>query len=82
VTGKTMDLGLRQRTCLFVGMTMISSVCGHIFLALTGVHLSWWQHCISVLAGMHTTFLPVFWYLMCCGLARAAKRLGDEVEQV
>jgi hypothetical protein len=82
VAGKTMDLGLRQRTRLFVGTVVITSVCGSIASGRLDERLAWWQHCIYAFAGIHISLMPVFWYLMCCGLARAAKSLGDEVEQV
>jgi hypothetical protein len=63
-------------------MSLISSVCGNIIFGLTDGHLNFWEHCISAMAGMHIILMPTFWYLMCCGLATAAKSLGDEVEQV
>jgi hypothetical protein len=77
-----MDLGVRQRTRFFVGMALVLSVCENIAYGLMDGRLNFWQYCINTVAGIHITLMPAFWYLMCCGLARAAKCLGDEVEQV
>jgi hypothetical protein len=77
-----MDLGLRQRTRFLLGMTLIPSVGGSISLRLMDGHLCSWQCCISAFGGILMPLMPTFWYLTCCGLVRAAKSLGDEVEQV
>ncbi|XP_023716992.1 gustatory and odorant receptor 24-like [Cryptotermes secundus] len=81
VTGKTMDLGLRQRTRYFVAMILVLPVCANITYGLMDHRLRSWQYCITVLSGSHMALMSVFWYLMCSGLARAARSLGDDIEQ-
>jgi hypothetical protein len=82
VTGKTLDLGLKQRARLFAVMFTFVSVCGCIALGWIDGRVSWWQCAISALGGMLLFMTPILWYLLCCAIVSAAKTLGDEVEQV
>ncbi|XP_021920428.1 gustatory and odorant receptor 24-like [Zootermopsis nevadensis] len=81
VTGKTVDLGLGRRARFFVVMSLHFSVFGVISLGVLVGGFSWWQYCISGLFETMLLLMPAVWYLTCRGLIRAAKALGNEVEQ-
>jgi hypothetical protein len=82
VTGRTIVLGLRTRVRALMAVLLVSSIASSFALGQTDGRLSWWQYVVCTLGAVLLTLTPLLWYVVCCGLASAAKALGDELEQV
>ena len=65
-----------------VALSVASSVGGTIGLSSVDGTFKLWQYCISTLGLLITSIMPALWYLTCHAIVRAAKNLGDEIEQV
>jgi hypothetical protein len=63
-------------------MCLIVSTGGTIGFFIVDGNFKWWQYCIAPLGSLLMILTPILWYLTCHGLMRAAKTLGDEIEQV
>jgi hypothetical protein len=77
-----MELGLRRMARLLVGLSLFVPVAGNSLIYLTMIDYSWWQYVVSVLSQTLLVTMPLVWYFTCWGLMRAAKILGDDLEQV
>jgi hypothetical protein len=77
-----MDLGLRRKVRCFAVFCLIAAMGHTVGLYRVKIILKWWQYCIHVFGSILLSLSPVLWYLTCHSLARAAKTLGDEIEQV
>ena len=82
MTEKSMDLGLKRRVRCFAVFCLISAMGCTIGLHRVEKRLKWWQYCTHVFGSLLLSLPPVLWYLTCHSLTRAAKTLGDEIEQV
>ena len=82
MTDKSVHLGLRYRVYCFVASSLTAAVSGTIGLSIVDDTFKLWQYCISALSLLTTSMMPALWYLTCHGTIRAAKNLGDEIEQV
>jgi hypothetical protein len=76
-----MELGLRRSARLLVGQSLFVSVAGNAVISLV-TDFSWWQHVIFGVIQTLLGTMVLVWYFTCWGLMRAAKILGDELEQV
>jgi len=77
-----MDLGLRRRVRWFAVFCLIGTMGSTIGFYIVEKNLKWWQYCTHVFGSLLLSLQPILWYLTCHSLARAAKILGDEIEQV
>jgi hypothetical protein len=82
VTEKSMDLGLRRRVRCFAILCLIGAMGCTVGFHRMEKTLKWWQYCNHVFGSLLLSLPPVLWYLTCHSLKRAAKILGDEIEQV
>jgi hypothetical protein len=77
-----MHLDLNYGAYCCVGLSVLFSVLAATFFSRLAPSSMWWQYCIPPLTALLTQMMPSAWYLICKGLIRAARRLGDEIEQV
>jgi len=82
VTEKSTDLGLRRRVRCFVVLCLIGAMGSTVGLHRVEKNFKWWQYCTHMFGSLLLSLQPLLWYLQCHSLTRAAKILGDEIEQV